>query len=29
MDKGEFIKIDEISNIDREIKKLEEKKKNI
>ena len=26
MDKGEFIKIDEISNIDREIKKLEEKK---
>lgn len=26
MDKGEFIKIDEISNIDKEIKKLEEKK---
>ena len=26
IDKGEFIKIDEISNIDREIKKLEEKK---
>ena len=26
IDKGEFIKIDEISNIDREIKKLEERK---
>ena len=26
IDKGEFIKIDEISNIDKEIKKLEEKK---
>lgn len=26
MDKGEFIKTDEISNIDKEIKKLEEKK---
>ena len=26
IDKGEFVKIDEISNIDKEIKKLEEKK---